>query len=68
LLPLASVKGKTRTGLLAIELLLKKKADSKVLISVPTEVLKEQWMEELIKRGFLSNCRVMVINSIIKGE
>lgn len=68
MLPLASVKGKTRTGLLAIELLLKKKADSKVLISVPTEVLKEQWMEELIKRGFLSNCRVMVINSIIKGE
>ena len=68
LLLLASVKGKTRTGLLAIELLLKKKTDAKVLISVPTEVLKEQWMEELIKRGFLSNCRVMVINSIIKGE
>lgn len=68
MLPLASVKGKTRTGLLAIELLLKKKTDAKVLISVPTEVLKEQWMEELIKRGFLSNCRVMVINSIIKGE
>lgn len=68
MLPLASVKGKTRTGLLAIELLLKKKTDAKVLISVPTEVLKEQWMEELIKRGFLSNCRIMVINSIIKGE
>ena len=68
LLLLASVKGKTRTGLLAIELLLKKKTDAKVLISVPTEVLKEQWMEELIKRGFLSNCRIMVINSIIKGE
>ena len=68
MLPLASVKGKTRTGLLAIELLLKKKTDAKVLISVPTEVLKEQWMEELIKRDLLSNCRVMVINSIIKGE
>lgn len=68
LLLLASVKGKTRTGLLAIELLLKKKTDAKVLISVPTEVLKEQWMEELIKRNMLSNCRVMVINSIVKGD
>ena len=68
LLLLASVKGKTRTGLLAIELLLKKKTDAKVLISVPTEVLKEQWMEELIQRNMLSNCRVMVINSIVKGD
>lgn len=68
LLLLASVKGKTRTGLLAIELLLKKKTDAKVLISVPTEVLKEQWVEELIKRNMLSNCRVMVINSIVKGD
>ena len=68
MLLLASVKGKTRTGLLAIELLLKKKSDAKVLISVPTEVLKEQWMEELIKRNMFSNCRVMVINSIVKGD
>jgi superfamily II DNA or RNA helicase len=25
-------------------------------------------MEELIQRNMLSNCRVMVINSIVKGE
>lgn len=61
-------KLKTRTALLAAELLIKKKSDAKVLISVPTEILKEQWMEELIQRNMLSNCRVMVINSIVKGD
>lgn len=60
--------GKTRVGLLAAELLIKKKPDAKVLISVPTEILKEQWMEELIQRNMLSNCRIMVINSIVKGD
>lgn len=35
---------------------------------MPTDVLKEQWMEELIQRNMLSNCRVMVINSIVKGD
>ena len=60
--------GKTRVGLLAAELLIKKKSDAKILISVPTEILKEQWMEELIQRNMLSNCRVMVINSIVKGD
>ena len=60
--------GKTRVGLLAAELLIKKKSDAKVLISVPTEILKEQWMEELVQRNMLSNCRVMVINSIVKGD
>jgi len=34
--------GKTRVGLLAAELLIKKKSDAKILISVPTEILKEQ--------------------------
>lgn len=60
--------GKTRVGLLAAELLIRKKSDAQILISVPTEILKEQWMEELIKRNMFSNCRVVVINTIIKGE
>lgn len=34
--------GKTRTGINAIKLLLKKKPDAEILVSVPTEVLKEQ--------------------------
>ena len=60
--------GKTRTALTAIELLLKKNSNAVVLISVPTEVLKEQWMSELIKRGIFSNCKVEVINTIVKGD
>lgn len=60
--------GKTRTGVNAIKLLLKKKPDAEILVSVPTEVLKEQWMEELIKNNIFQNCKVVVINSIIKKE
>lgn len=60
--------GKTRTGINAIKLLLKKKPDAEILVSVPTEVLKEQWMEELIKNGVFQNCKVVVINSVIKKE
>ena len=40
---------KTRTALTAIEMLCKSNKNAFVLISVPTEVLKEQWLEELIK-------------------
>ena len=60
--------GKTRTALTAIELLLKKNPNAVILISVPTEVLKEQWISELIKRGIFSNCKVEVINTIVKGD
>lgn len=48
--------------------MLKKKPDAEILVSVPTEVLKEQWIEELIKNGIFQNCKVVVINSIIKKE
>ena len=60
--------GKTRVALTAIEMLLKTNPDVFVLISVPTEVLKEQWMEELIKWKLFSNCRVEIINTIVKSE
>ena len=60
--------GKTRVALTAIEMLIKSNPDVFVLISVPTEVLKEQWMEELIKWRLFSNCRVEIINSIVKTD
>lgn len=60
--------GKTRATMMAIQLLLKKKPDAQILISVPTEVLKEQWIEELIKFGIFSNCKVVIINTIVKRE
>lgn len=60
--------GKTRTALTAIQMLVNSNQDVSVLISVPTEVLKEQWLEELIKWNLFLNCRVEIINSIVKNE
>lgn len=49
----------------AIKLLVKRNPDAFVLISVPTEVLKEQWLENLIHEDLLLNCKVEIINTII---
>jgi superfamily II DNA or RNA helicase len=49
----------------AIKLLLKRNPDAFVLISVPTEVLKEQWLENIIHEDLLLNCKVEIINTII---
>ena len=59
---------KTRTALTAIEMLCKSNKNAFVLISVPTEVLKEQWLEELTKWKLSSNCCVEVINTIVKSN
>lgn len=53
---------------MAIERLVNKNPEVCVLISVPTEVLKEQWLEEIIKKNLLLNCCVEVINSIVKSD
>lgn len=60
--------GKTRTALTAIQMLVNSNNNVSVLISVPTEVLKEQWLEELNKWNLFNNCRVEIINSIVKEE
>lgn len=59
--------GKTRVGLNAAELLLRKKSDAQILVVVPTQVLKEQWEEEISKR-FLFTCYVEIINTVITQE
>ena len=53
---------------MAIERLVNKNPGVFILISVPTEVLKEQWLEEIIKKNLLLNCRVEIINTIVKSE
>lgn len=60
--------GKTRTALTLSELLIKKNPNAKVLIVVPTEIIKNQWIEGLIKHNIFSNCRVEIINTVIKKE
>ena len=57
--------GKTYTAIMAIQLLLKSVPDAYILIVVPTKVLKEQWIAELIKHNIFANCQVEIINSVI---
>ena len=59
--------GKTRCSIMLIQSLCRKNKDAKVLIGVPTEVLKEQWIRELVKYKLFSNCEVGIFNTIIKN-
>ena len=58
--------GKTFTALIAIKLLINKNPDAFVLISVPTEILKKQWLEKIIQNNLMLNCKVEIINTIVK--
>lgn len=60
--------GKTRVALNTIEKILTINDQASVLIVVPTEVLKNQWLDQLIERDLISNCRVEIINTVIKKE
>lgn len=57
--------GKTRTACIAIQTLLKQKNDATVLVCVPTEVLKQQWIETLVRENLILNCKVEIVNTII---
>ena len=39
-----------------------------ILIVVPTQVLKDQWIDQLEKWELLDNCRVEIINTVVKKE
>ena len=58
--------GKTRVGLNAIQLILKKYPQKRVLVIVPTTALKEQWAGIIDQNGLSLNCEVMVVNTAIK--
>ena len=58
--------GKTFLSIMLIQSMLKSNPDAQVLISVPTEILKEQWDRQLIKYHLFSSCKVEIINTIIK--
>lgn len=59
--------GKTRAAVMAIWKILKTKPDARILISVPTEILQKQWMDDyILKYNLLKNCEVKIINSIVK--
>lgn len=57
---------KTRTALDALERVLVKNPNIRVVIVVPTKVLKNQWLEKLDERDFRANIKVLVINTAAK--
>lgn len=58
--------GKTRVALNLISAFAKRNEDSSTLIVVPTDVLKEQWIDHLEEWGLLNNARVEIINTVVK--
>ena len=58
--------GKTRVGLTAIQAVLKKYPSLRILVVVPTTLLKNQWQEQIDEWGFSFNAEVQVINTVIK--
>lgn len=57
--------GKTIAALIAIKTFLSKNPKKKVVVIVPTEILKIQWMQELNKVGLIYDVSVEIINSAI---
>lgn len=60
--------GKTKVAINTIEKLKEINDHIFALIIVPTEVLQEQWTNQLIERNLIDNCQVEIINSAIKKE
>lgn len=58
--------GKTFTAITLAKLMISKNPDTKVLIVVPSEIIKNQWLEGLIKHGIFNNCVVEIINTVVK--
>lgn len=58
--------GKTYATILLIKELYKANPALAVLVAVPTNVLKEQWVRELAKYQLFSVCKVEVFNTIVK--
>ncbi len=58
--------GKTRTAIKAIQAFLTKNSNKKIVIIVPTDNLKIQWMTELSKFGLFHEVSVEIINSAVK--
>lgn len=63
----ATGTGKTRASISAIKLFLTKNKNKKIVVIVPTEHLKIQWMQELAKNGIYHDVSVEIINSAIKS-
>ena len=64
----ATGTGKTYGSLMLCQTLINKNPNLKILVSVPTIVLKHQWQEEINKTKFSNNVTVEVINTILTRD
>lgn len=60
--------GKTRVALQLISAFVKRNELCSTLIVVPTQVLKDQWIDQLDAWGLLNNAYVEIVNTVIKKE
>lgn len=60
--------GKTRVALNLIDAFVTKNPSAQALIVVPTQVLKDQWIEQIDERGLGLNARVEIMNTVIKYD
>lgn len=60
--------GKTITAVKAIKIYTTKNINKKIVVVVPTENLKIQWMQVLSKNGLFHDVDVEIINSAIKKD
>jgi superfamily II DNA or RNA helicase len=58
--------GKTRGAILAIKMFISKNENKKILVIVPTDNLKVQWMQELLKYGLFHDVKIEIINTAIE--
>lgn len=58
--------GKTRAAIIGIKSFLKSNSGKKIVVIVPTEYLKIQWLQELNKFQILQHVQIEIINSAIK--
>lgn len=58
--------GKTHIALMTIQALVRKYPNLRVLVVVPTEALKNQWIEHVDKWGFQFNVELEIINTVVK--
>lgn len=60
--------GKTFAAIMAIKGYLTKNINTKILVVVPTEHLKIQWLQALTKDGLYFDVKVEIINSAVKNN
>lgn len=60
--------GKTNAACMAIKLFLTKNKGKKIVIVVPTDNLKVQWMNVLVKQQLFYDVSVEIINSAVKHQ